>query len=182
MIGAVLCGGRSTRMGRDKATLEVAGRPMAQWVARAMAEAGLDPVVALGARAEVGLPVVADAAGIEGPLAALVAGLRGHESMVVCPCDVPLISAETLGRLVVAHGTTQRPATWAYSDRLEPLIGVYSVEALALLEQGWARGARGPKIALGRSDVQLVSVSAEEVRNVNTPADVAAVEGALGRR
>ena len=77
-VGAVLCGGRSTRMGRDKATLPVAGRAMAHWVADAMSALDLQAVVALGARAEVGLPIVDDEPGVSGPMAALLAGLRTH--------------------------------------------------------------------------------------------------------
>ncbi|HJR26495.1 MAG TPA: NTP transferase domain-containing protein, partial [Acidimicrobiales bacterium] len=38
--GVVLCGGRSTRMGRDKALLELHGVPMARRVADALTAAG----------------------------------------------------------------------------------------------------------------------------------------------
>ena len=102
--------------------------------------------------------------------------------MVVCPCDVPLITPTSLRALAAAHRASGRPVTLAHSDRWEPLIGVYGVEARSVLEAGWARGAKGPKLALGRDDVQLVSVARDEVRNVNTPTQVAAVEDELAQR
>ena len=43
VTGAIFCGGKSSRMGRDKASLELSGRPMVQWAAAAMSAAGLDP-------------------------------------------------------------------------------------------------------------------------------------------
>ena len=46
--GAVLTGGRSSRMGRDKATLPVDGVPMAARVADALRRAGAEPVLAVG--------------------------------------------------------------------------------------------------------------------------------------
>ena len=40
--GAVLCGGRSRRMGRDKALIEIGGVPLAMRVASAVRDAGID--------------------------------------------------------------------------------------------------------------------------------------------
>jgi molybdopterin-guanine dinucleotide biosynthesis protein A len=62
--GAVLCGGRSRRMGRDKALLTVDGEPMARRVASALRAAGAVEVIAVGgdaaALAAAGLTVVPD--------------------------------------------------------------------------------------------------------------------------
>jgi molybdopterin-guanine dinucleotide biosynthesis protein A len=46
--GAVLCGGASRRMGRDKALLPLDGLPLAVRVAQALGEAGAAEVVAVG--------------------------------------------------------------------------------------------------------------------------------------
>ena len=46
--GAVLTGGLSARMGRDKALLRVDGVPMAVRVATALRAGGADPVAAIG--------------------------------------------------------------------------------------------------------------------------------------
>jgi molybdopterin-guanine dinucleotide biosynthesis protein A len=77
--GAVLCGGASRRMGRDKALLPVGGVPMAVRVADALRDAGATDVVAVGgdagALAALGLRVVPDDEPGAGPLAAIVTAL-----------------------------------------------------------------------------------------------------------
>lgn len=102
MIGAILAGGRSSRMGRDKAAVEVAGRPMVTWVADALA-AVCDPVVVVG-RAEplAGLETLPDAGGkYRGPLAGLVAAMEAHPSEIVAvvAVDQPWVRSETIRRL-----------------------------------------------------------------------------------
>ena len=82
--GFVLAGGRSRRMGRDKALLSVAGVPMALRVARALADGGCRPVTLIGrqpALAGLGLPVLAEARpdGARHPLWGVAAALEGCE-------------------------------------------------------------------------------------------------------
>lgn len=86
--GAVLCGGTSRRMGRDKALIHVDGRALAVRVAAALREAGASDVVAvggdLGALRAAGLAAVPDTQPGEGPLAGIVTAL-GYP----CPSDPP---------------------------------------------------------------------------------------------
>lgn len=90
--GAVLCGGRSSRMGADKATIEIDGVPMARRVADALALAGACPVVAIGGDADAltgaGLSVDPDRHPGEGPLAAVAqaldAGAPGVVAVLAC--------------------------------------------------------------------------------------------------
>jgi len=180
-VGAVLCGGRSTRMGRDKATLELLGRPMGLWVADALSSAGLARVVALGGPGSLGLDVIEDPPEMagSGPLAPLIAGLRAEGDIFVCPCDVPAISGEAIGLVLDAAEARPTPVVLAVSDQLEPLIGVYRAEALDLLVERRAAGARGPKTALRDDEITTVPIPAAVARNVNTPEDLAEVEATL---
>src|SRR5262245_1565825 len=91
--GAVLTGGASRRMGRDKALVEVDGRPMAGRVAAALREAGAAEVQAIGGDAaglgELGLDVVPDRFPGEGPLGGIVTALSAASQpvTVVVACD-----------------------------------------------------------------------------------------------
>jgi len=101
--GAVLCGGASRRMGRDKALIAVEGQALAVRVAAVMSAAGADPVLAVGGdlaglRAA-GLDAVPDDAPGEGPLTGVLTALRRLTSPVTRspPADGPLPALPTQG-------------------------------------------------------------------------------------
>ena len=106
LAGAVLVGGRSSRMGTDKALMEVEGVPMAARVATALADGGCEPVVLVGGEAatygRLGLPVVPDLFGAHrGPAAGVHAALADagpHVDGVVAVSYTHLTLPTTLPR------------------------------------------------------------------------------------
>lgn len=117
IIGAVLCGGASRRMGRDKALIELDGRALAVRVADALRAGGCREVVAVGgdavALARVGLTTVVDRWPGEGPLGGLAtalvaapgrarAGRAGDTTVVLAPCDLLTPSSALVASLVSA--------------------------------------------------------------------------------
>ena len=105
-VGAILVGGQSTRMGRDKAGVELAGKPLASWVAAALTAAGLEVITAGGPDRVPGYPNVADAPGVIGPLAGLVAalGYAAGRPVFLVATDQPLLRPATVRRIVAARG------------------------------------------------------------------------------
>lgn len=105
--GFVLAGGASSRMGRDKALVEVAGRPMVAHALGILRAAGLEARIA-GARTELSgyAPVVKDEGG--GPLAGVCAALAATEAelAVFLPVDMPLVPASLIGYLLHHAGMT----------------------------------------------------------------------------
>ncbi|MCI0544331.1 MAG: molybdenum cofactor guanylyltransferase [Actinobacteria bacterium] len=99
MLGAVLTGGRSTRMGRDKTEVIVAGRTMLDWVGAALAEV-TGRVVVLGPDRE-GWESWSDAVHAEGPLAGIATALTRTEDdqVLVVAVDQPFVLAATLAGL-----------------------------------------------------------------------------------
>jgi len=95
--GFVLAGGRSSRMGADKARVELQGEPLIVHTLRLLGEAGLTAAIA-GARSDLRLhgPVVEDA-GV-GPLGGLCAALASTQAgyAVFVSVDMPLLPASLL--------------------------------------------------------------------------------------
>ena len=177
VLGAVLTGGASRRMGRDKATLPVEGVAMADRVATAL-RAGCADVVAIGPAERAGAQQpVADLFPGEGPVGGLITALReaerrGCEHVFVTACDLAFLDAETVRRLLAASGMAVDSVVAAQTDRVEPLCAVWPVSAAARIEQIFTDGERAMHRVLDALTVTIVSVPAAALRNVNTPDDL----------
>jgi molybdenum cofactor guanylyltransferase len=176
--GYVLVGGRSSRMGRDKALLPFHGGALVEFVARAVAEAaGKAVLVGDPERYRVfGYPVLGDRYPGEGPLGGILTALSHSvdDWNLVVACDMPGISSEFLGRLLDAAeaSTADVLAPAGPSGRPEPLCSVYHRRARARMEHVFARGERKVSLALAVVHTQIIAVTEmNPFRNVNTPAD-----------
>lgn len=171
-------------MGRDKATLDVDGVPMAARVAAALRAAGCTSVVAIGGDrvglAALGLDRVDDDHPGEGPLGGILTALRWFRSstadaaatrLVVVSCDVPWLTAEVVRQLIDAAAPANAVVV-AHSTRREPLCAVWPLPAPAALVAAFAAGERAVHRALAVMEVVEVGVDPVALRNVNTPADV----------
>ncbi len=133
---AILVGGRSRRMGRDKATIEVHGEPLWRRQLRLAAEAGARRVF-LSMRADQELDIgdldrVADERPDLGPLSGIASALAAcHNShLLVLAVDMPALTADILDTLIARcdAGFGAIPHT---CDGAQPLAAVYTVDCLA---------------------------------------------------
>ena len=106
-LGVILAGGGASRMGRDKALVEIAGRPMVEWVADALRSVTSDVKVLGRSGTLAGLEGVPDdRPARRGPLAGLATALRlAHDRPVLAVAvDQPWIRADTLHALMELAG------------------------------------------------------------------------------
>jgi molybdopterin-guanine dinucleotide biosynthesis protein A len=98
--GYVLAGGKSSRMGRDKALLELAGKPLVQHAVVKLRRVCAD-VHLLGNRNELGVygPLVRDVHEGHGPLSGIEAALEHsrHDWNLFVPVDMPFLPTAFLG-------------------------------------------------------------------------------------
>jgi molybdopterin-guanine dinucleotide biosynthesis protein A len=185
MLGAVLVGGASRRMGVDKALIDWRGQPLARHVAERLREVCRHVVLVGGAGRDygrLGLPWWPDLPGLagRGPMAGLLAALREAPAVVLAACDLPHLDPGVVRRLIAAAGGAP-VAIPCVDEKVEPLLGLY--------RWGAARAARG-SLALGSGKMaDLLQVrgarlipgeclgAPEEVRlsfrNINSPIDLA---------
>ncbi|NNE74781.1 MAG: molybdenum cofactor guanylyltransferase [Acidimicrobiales bacterium] len=180
--GAVLTGGRSTRMGRDKALIQVDGTAMAARVAQVLRSVGADPVVAIGgdtaALTDLGLSVVPDDAPGQGPLAAIATALRhvGPQPVLVAPCD--LVAPTTSAFLALRDSADDADvriaaaAEGAGPGRLNYVFGWWRPSALPAVEAALNAGQRAVRDALKRLDVSIVTVDEAALRDADAPEDL----------
>lgn len=159
VAAAVLAGGRGRRMGREKATLPLAGVPLALRVT-AVAESVADPVVLVAPAGHpagtLGRAVIADP-GV-GPLGAVAAAFEAlrREHVLVLGCDYPGLAPELLSLLVGLRADGQAVAC-EQAGRLQGLVAVYQREAaLAAARDLLAGGERSLRSLLAALSVRVV--------------------------
>lgn len=174
---AILIGGDSSRMGTDKATLEIDGTAMAERVSKAAHEAGASEVLLIGGTQKRASAITGvwkkDLYAGEGPLGGVITALKAasHDSVVVLSCDMPFITSSVIASLVPPLADAQ--ATVGRTDRLNWLCAAWSKsECLTSLQSVWKRNERAVHRAAVLLDVVEVPVPAVAVRNINTPEDL----------
>jgi molybdenum cofactor guanylyltransferase len=146
LSAAILAGGQSRRMGRDKARLELGGQTLIERVLAAVAP--LNCPAFLVARqaddyARFGLPVVPDLFPGAGPLGGLGTALR-HASapaLLLLACDLPFLTPAFL-RFLAAQLGTHQAAVPRSPEGLQPLCAAYARSCLPAVEAALARGER----------------------------------------
>ena len=183
--GAVLCGGASRRMGRDKAVIAVGGRSLARRVADAIDGAGADAVVAVGGDAAAltaeGLTVVADDEPGAGPLAGILVGLAHHgttDIVFVGACDLVAPSSAAIVATVqaLADGPGADVAVPVVDGRRQWMHAAWRRRAAAPLAAAFAAGERAVHAAVAATGLAVVEldVAPASVADADAPADLPA--------
>ena len=147
VAGFVLAGGRSSRMGEEKALVELQGRPLIAHALDVLRGAGLEPRIA-GARAELSAfaPVIADEQVDRGPLGGVCSALgqTAEEWAVFVSVDMPLMAPELVGYLMRDARLTGAAVTLAAVNGFaETFPAVVRRETLAALRERLERGDGG---------------------------------------
>lgn len=189
--GFILIGGKSSRMGADKAQLRLGRQSFVERIAAALLSIS-DSVRVVGAEGAGGRwPIVADVHKEWGALGGLHAALDAcrAEWAAIVACDLPFVTVELFERLADLRGSFDAVVPIQSDARLQPLCALYRTSAcLSRARELIAEGERRP-----RRLVELVSarrVGFDELAdlrgaelfftNVNTPSDYARARLAAG--
>lgn len=185
--GAVLAGGGSVRMGRDKATLEVGGVPLGLRVARALAQCveRVRFVARPGALPVLGFPCIPDRHAERAPLVGIAAALAACEAsaVLVAACDLPSVAPRVLLALLAlapAEGGADIVAPLGPRGP-EPLLAIYRPRLLPELERRIARGElalqpllrEANTLFVPEADLRALDPELASLRNLNRPEDLA---------
>ncbi len=184
LTGFVLAGGKSTRMGRDKAALSLNGRTLLE-TALAAVRPVVNEVFILGPREPYCnfAPVVADIFPGCGPLSGIHAALAQTktEFNLMIAVDTPFLSAGLLRylaeRALAARAVVTAPEINGYP---QPLCAVYSQDFLPIAERALRAGAykivplfpNGGTLVIRETELARVAFTAEMFENLNTPEDL----------
>ena len=181
--GFITAGGRSSRMGIDKAWLEIEGQSL---IERTVASVrAVTSSVAIIANKEgygsLGVPVFADTNQRVGPLEAVRVALSNTQTkrILLVGCDLPFLTPELFSFLLGIPSTSQAIVPLSADNQLEPLCAIYCKHSLHTVENLIERGER--KMAKLFESVPTRFVEFNEIReldgahlffeNINTPED-----------
>jgi molybdopterin-guanine dinucleotide biosynthesis protein A len=184
-LGAVLAGGRGSRLDGKKAEAELGGRPLISYPLAAIEAAGLDAVVC-AKPGEVPTPsttVLTEPAEPRHPLCGIVAALRTGRPIVAVACDLPFVAPGLIELLADAPEPLIVPTL---DGRPQPLLGRYEPSLLPALEEALEREepltrtveALGPRL-LGEKELARFADPRRLFFNVNDPDDLRQAEALL---
>jgi len=189
--GLVLAGGRSTRMGLNKATINWHGKEQQYHLADLL---GLYcEEVFISCREEQvngigpGYRMLPDQYFNAGPLEAILTAFEHYPNCawLVMACDVPLMDRQTLGYLLEQRDPSKIATTFeSPEDSLpEPLSAIWEAGSFALLKLYHQKEHTSlRKILLSNGAKIIKAPDAGALINVNTPADATYVRSILKKR
>ncbi|WP_029895567.1 molybdenum cofactor guanylyltransferase [Desulfohalovibrio reitneri] len=184
VVGVVLAGGRSTRLGEDKTRVLYRGGCLLERAVETM-RAVVDEVWISGrdpAPYGVAAPWVPDRESGRGPAAGVAAALaRLQRPCLVISCDLPLLREDHLRRLLDRRAVRPPHALVTlyaqdWTEYVESLVAVYEPEGLPRLERSLAAGLGKLSAVFGPDVRHRLDYGPDEMEaffNVNTPDDLA---------
>lgn len=184
LTGVVLAGGRSTRMGRDKASLVYGGRPLLCRAVDLLRPLTTEQIV-VGDPARHGSlhpGVVADEVAGWGPLGGLITamGMATEARLLVLACDLPGLTPGFLADLCADHRPGDDVLVPVHGDgRREPLCAIYAARCRKTFLERARAGQLSLLAAIASVHSRDFPVRSEHghlpaalFRNLNSPADL----------
>ena len=172
--GFVLVGGRSSRMGQNKALLRWQDQTLFESIAAHVCEAAGNVALVgeLDSEATASFDRISDVRTGLGPLAGIEAALmsaRGQSNLILA-CDLPFIKTASLKLLLKAAEDRQSRCVVAQDEngRVHPLCGVYRSDCLSAVSRALDKGRLKVMETVEELGAERVELAAP-IWNVNTP-------------
>jgi molybdopterin-guanine dinucleotide biosynthesis protein A len=184
VTGVVLAGGKSKRMGLDKASIVIDGKQMIMYVINALREAFSDILIVAKNADDFRVPgvkAIGDCVEGHGPLVGIYSALSVCDTpyCFVVACDMPCADSNLIKWMVTACDGYDIfiPRLGSY---LEPLFALYSRRCMAPIRDSLARGdyrvrSIFSKVNIGyadEADVRAIDPKLQSFVNINTKEDL----------
>ena len=179
--GLVLAGGKSTRMGTDKGTLNFYGKNQRDVAIELLEKNNLKTY--LSVREEQEIPIenkITDKFIGLGPFGAICSAFQENPDVawLVIATDLPFVTNEVIQLLLKHRNPSKAATTIKGKDKQfpEPLITIWEPKSYTLLLNYLAQGYSCPRKVLINSDIEIVEIDDEFIRNINTPEEFKAAK------
>jgi len=178
LTGILLCGGKSSRMGTDKALLKIQHQHMVSYPLQVMQQRCSEILISANdSRLDfLDYPVICDEITGIGPIGGLYTCLKQstNDLNLVLACDMPLITGGVLEKMlqIVQEYDAVVPLV---DQRAEPLYALYHKRILTKIKHSLDQKTYAMQKMLSQADVYYMTVEPDhelELFNVNTPSEI----------
>ncbi|HEY8404120.1 MAG TPA: NTP transferase domain-containing protein [Flavobacteriales bacterium] len=182
----ILTGGKSTRMGKDKAQIAHHGVPQYQYLAEICKGLDLDTFISCREDQQEqytasGQKVIVDALNNQGPLGGIISAFMHYPdcAWLVLASDIPLLDKDVLNELIAQRDASKNATAFisAHDGFPEPLIAIWEPKAYMRIMEFMAMGYDCPRKVLINTSTHLISpAEPHKLTNVNTPDELAKLQ------
>lgn len=173
IIGVVLTGGQSSRMGTDKTLISYHNCPQYQYMYELLTLSCSGSFLSVKTFKYPFLyPQLKDKYDFGGPLNGILTALANFpgSAILTIPCDMPAISGETIKMLINNHKPEKMATCFVKNGEPEPLFTIWNPACYNPLLQQIESENYSPRFFLKNNDVNLLSIAADQqLININTP-------------
>lgn len=181
--GLVLVGGKSTRMGTDKSELNYFGKPQKEFAKEILESKSLKTFYSV--QTSNNDNEISDKFYNLGPFGGICSAFQKHPNSAwfVLATDLPFINDEIIELLLQKRNPSKVATAFKGKSKqfVEPLITIYEPKAYPILLQYLAQGYSCPRKMLINSDVEIIEIEDDFIRNVNTPEAFEAAKKEIAR-
>ena len=177
LTAIILAGGKSSRMKSDKALLPVRGYKLIELIINQIRGLFSEILISSSEGEKydfLSYPVIPDEKPGEGPLVAILSGLRASSNRInfIIACDVPEINITFL-RKMLSYREEYDIVVPGYKDgKFEPLFGVYSKDIIPVIEKQIEDGMRNISPLFFKCHTKFIEMDDEHwYRNLNSTED-----------
>ena len=172
--GLILMGGKSTRMGTDKSTLDYHGQSQRDFLKGLLEAESIKTYFSKRSDQELDEENIINDTFIGlGPSGALSSAFREfpNSAFFVLATDLPFVGEELVNRLIAERDPSKAiTAVIGKGHQFgEPLVAIWEPKSYPILLNYISQGYSCPRKVLINSDVKLIEVDTTLIRNINTP-------------
>ena len=161
VYGLVLIGGQSSRMGHDKAHLEYHGMPQSEYLFGLLSEQLSKVFYSVRSEDDEYQPQLPDQFETKGPINGILTAMKQYpdKAWLILACDLPLVTSETIAKLLEERDPSKLATAYAKSDSdlPEPLMAIWEPESQEALKQHHLIHEKGcPRKFLLNNEIHLI--------------------------
>jgi len=172
--GLVLAGGKSVRMGQDKGTLNFHGKNQRDFAIEMLEKNKLKTYLSVREEQEINIQYkITDKFLGLGPFGAICSAFQSNPNVawLVLATDLPFVNDALIQKLLKHRNPTKAATTIKGKGKEfpEPLITIWEPKSFPLLLNYLAQGYSCPRKVLINSEIEIIEVDDDLIRNINTP-------------